>query len=175
MDPISIALGLAQFAPMLLRYLGVGDKGVDAAEKAIDIAKEVTGTSSGQAALEVFKADPTKAYEFKAAILNANTDLEKAYLLDKASARDRDKAFITSGQKNIRGDVLAYMAIVALVSLIIMLFFRGDDMPLSVKDLLLVLSGSLVAIVKDVYSFEFGTTRTSKVKDETISNLSGKS
>lgn len=174
MDPITIAMALAQFAPSLLKYFGVGDKGVATAEKAIEIARTVTGTGSAAEALEIFKIDPAKAFEYKQAVLASEVDLDKAYLADRDSARTRDTAFIASGQHNIRGDVLAYIAIAALVLLIMMLFFKGEEMPTSVKDLLLVLAGSLVAIVKDVYSFEFGTTRASKVKDLTISALQDK-
>lgn len=171
MDPISIAIALAQFAPSLMKYFGVGNKGISAAEKAIDIAKAVAGVDSGPEALEVFKIDPARAFEYKQAVLAAESDLDKAFLADRDSARKRDMAYVAAGQHNVRGDVLAYIAIGALVLLIVMLFLKGSEMPDSVRDLLLVLSGSLVAIVKDVYSFEFGTTRASKVKDLTISSF----
>lgn len=174
MDPITIALTLAKFAPSILKYLGVGDTATSVAEKAIEVAQAITGTDSPIKAIEVLQADPAKVLEYQIEIAKVDSELEKAYLSDRNSARTRDVAFITTGQKNIRGDVLAYIAILSLIALIAMLFFRGDEMPASVKDLLLVLSGSLVAIVKDVYSFEFGTTRASKTKDQVISNLAEK-
>ena len=49
MDPITIALGLAQIAPSLMRFFGVGDKPVAIAEKAVEIAQVVTGQPTGEA------------------------------------------------------------------------------------------------------------------------------
>ncbi len=50
MDPISIALGLSQFVPSIVRWLG-GDKAGDVAQQVIDTAQTVTG-KTGQAALD---------------------------------------------------------------------------------------------------------------------------
>jgi hypothetical protein len=38
MDPITIALSLAQFAPSIMRFMGAGSSSVDAAKKVVDIA-----------------------------------------------------------------------------------------------------------------------------------------
>ncbi len=42
MDPISIAFGLAQFAPQIIKWITGSDKAADAAEKVVDIAEAVT-------------------------------------------------------------------------------------------------------------------------------------
>jgi hypothetical protein len=41
------------------------------------------------------------------------------------------------------------------------------------RDILLILSGALVAIAKDVYGFEFGSSRGSEVKTEQLGRLMG--
>jgi hypothetical protein len=41
------------------------------------------------------------------------------------------------------------------------------------RDILLILSGALVAIVKDVYGFEFGSSRGSEAKTEQLTQLMG--
>jgi len=51
MDPISIALGIAQFVPGIARWLG-GDKAGDVADKVIGVARQVTGVENPQQALE---------------------------------------------------------------------------------------------------------------------------
>jgi hypothetical protein len=76
MDPITIAAGLIQFAPMLMRWLG-GDKAGAAAEKAIEIAKTVTGKPSGELALEELRVSPDKVLEFRKAVLDQAVEFER--------------------------------------------------------------------------------------------------
>ena len=170
MDPISIALGLAQFVPAITRWLG-GDKAADVAQQVVNTAETVTG-KTGQAALDTITADSAAQLAFKQAMGAQADDLEKAYLADRASARTRDLGLAQSGRRNIRADVLAYAAIGGLISLIWVLLVRAiPDGP--TRDILLILSGALVAIVKDVYGFEFGSSRGSEVKTEQITQLMG--
>jgi hypothetical protein len=170
MDPISIALGLAQFAPSIVRWLG-GDKAGDVAQQVVDTAQTVTG-KSGQAALDAIKADSAAQLAFQQAIAAQTEDLEKAYLADRASARGRDLGLAQAGRRNIRADILAYAAIGGLISLIwVLLVHSIPEGP--TRDILLILSGALVAIVKDVYGFEFGSSRGSEAKTEQLTTLMG--
>lgn len=66
---------------------------------------------------------------------------------------------VVIARNNMRGDVLAYAAVGALCACVLLLFFR--EIPQSSRELLLVLTGALVAIVKDVYGFEFGSSKDS--------------
>lgn len=116
MDPITIALGLAQFAPSLMRMFGVGDKSATVAEKVIDIAKTVTGTDTGAQALTVLQADPKLAHEFNLAVLNANVELEKLYSAERQAAAaeltKRQQSDMTSDSwlsKNIRPLTLIFL------------------------------------------------------------------
>jgi hypothetical protein len=170
---IPLAVQLLQFAPHLMRYFGAGEASAEVAEKVVDVAKTVTGAFTPEKAIEMLKADKELQATFQLRTFEIDADLEKAHLTDRQYARKRDVEFIKAGVRNTRGDILAYLAIAGLLGLIIMLFFKSTDMSTSVRDLLLILSGSLVVIVKDVYNFEFGSTRANKDKDATISNLSG--
>ena len=76
MDPISIAMGLAQFAPQLIKWLSGSDKAADVAQKAIDIAETVTG-KQGQEALEAIKADAGLQFQYRQAVLAQRVELEK--------------------------------------------------------------------------------------------------
>ena len=57
MEPISIALALAQFVPGLTRLLA-GDKAGDVAEKVVNAATIVTGTDRPEDALAAIKQNP---------------------------------------------------------------------------------------------------------------------
>lgn len=65
MDPISIALGIANFAaPRLGKWL-FGDDGEKVANQVIDVAKAVTGKSDAQDAAAALQADPALLIEFQ--------------------------------------------------------------------------------------------------------------
>ena len=170
MDPISIALGLAQFVPVITRWLG-GDQPGDVAQQVVDVAQTITG-KTGTAALDAIKADPATQNAFRQAMAAQAEDLEKAYLADRAGARSRDVSLAQAGRHNIRADVLAYAAIGGLISLVwILLVHPIAEGP--TRDILLILSGAIVAIAKDVYGFEFGSSRGSEAKTEQITQLMG--
>jgi hypothetical protein len=65
---------------------------------------------------------------------------------------------------------VAYAAIGGLISLIwVLLVHSIPEGP--TPDILLILSGALVAIVKDVHGFEFGSSRGSEAKTEQLTSL----
>ncbi len=170
MPVVAVATALAQFAPLITKWLGGSEDSVAVATKVTDIATAVAGAKSPEEAIEIFKKNGEKAWEFKLQIIQSEKDLEIAYLNDRDSARKRDTAFVQAGIRNKRADFLAIIAVIALISCIACLFFVSiPDGP--ARDTLLILLGTLTAIVKDVYQFEFGTTRSSQSKDVTIHNL----
>lgn len=170
---IAIALSLAQFAPSIMKWLGAGDKSVSVAESVADTAAVVAGVKSPEEAIAIFQKNGEKAWEFKTKMLEMEKDFEVMYLKDRENARNRDVEFIKAGVRNTRADLLAALAILSLIGCIGVLFFR--EIPAGPgRDVLILLIGTLAAIVKDVYSFEFGTSRSSKEKDAVISTLSSK-
>ena len=162
-------LGLVQAAPMLLRWLG-GDKAGDAAEKAIEVARTVAGVEDPEEAVRLIRADPQLALRYREAIAQIEAEMDRAYLADRADARGRDVSVVQLKGGNWRADVLALGALVGLIALTYtLLFVPIPDGP--ARDVLLLLSGALVAIVKDVFAFEFGSSRGSKEKDGQIAKL----
>lgn len=101
--------------------------------------------------------------------LTEENALIKAFLVDRQSARGRDVEIVKATGKNRRGDVLAYGALGALILDIVLLFFV--DVPAQSRDLLLVSFGALVAIVKDVYGFEFGSSKDSQRNAQAVSDM----
>lgn len=77
MDPITIAMGLAQFAPSLVKWITGSDKAGDVAQKAIDIAKVVTGSTTGDAALAALQADPNLVLKYRQAVLDQELEFQR--------------------------------------------------------------------------------------------------
>lgn len=164
--------GLAQAAPMILRWLG-GDKAGDAAGKAIEVARSVAGVADPDEAARLIQADSELALRYREALARIEAEMDRAYLADRADARTRDVAIVKLAGGNLRADVLALGALFGLIALTYtLLFVPIPDGP--ARDVLLLLSGALVAIVKDVFAFEFGSSRGSKEKDREIAEMLGR-
>lgn len=165
MTPLAIALGLAQIAPSLMRFFGVGEAPAAVVEKAVDIAKSVTGTQSGEEALAALQADAAKAQEFRLAALQADTSLEEAYLADRQDARARDVALTQAGYHNTRADVMVFFDAVGLVACLVVLTVFRKDVPGEVVGLLSTIAGIFGLCLRDAHQFEFGSSRGSREKD----------
>ena len=92
MDPITIALTLAKFAPSLVRWISGSDKAGAVAQKAVDIAQAVTGKSTPEAAVSALEADPNLALQYHKAVLDQETTFEQ---LAVQNAEDINKTMQT--------------------------------------------------------------------------------
>lgn len=173
MEPVSLALALAQFAPSLIKFFTGSEKAADVAGKVIDIAKSVTGAPSGDAALEVLKADPAKVLEFQQAAMANDADLTRAFLADVQNARARDIELHKAGFGNRRADVMVALDVLGLIACLLVLVLYREKLPGEVVGLLSAISGIFGACLRDAHQFEFGSSRSSQVKDQTISKLTG--
>jgi hypothetical protein len=170
MDPITIAMGLAQFAPGIIKWITGSDKAADAASTIVGIAETVTG-KQGIDALDAIKADPAMVLQFRTAVMANEADLDKAYLADRADARKRDAAFIQAGTRNYRADGMFVLA-VAMISGLVWLVWKDPSINEYMKGIFTLVLGRFLGYLDNIYNFEFGSTRASKVKDVTIENLS---
>lgn len=163
-------LALLQFAPSLFKFFSNGEAPPKIVETIGSIATGVSGASTVEEAVAIFQNNKEKAWEFKLQMLSHEKEMESEFLKDRQDARARDVELAKAGYRNVRGDVLAYGAIGALGGLLFVLIFR--EIPAGPgRDILAMCAGTLLAVVKDVYSFEFGTSRQSKEKDIAISEL----
>lgn len=171
MDPVTIGLALAsQFAPSIIKYFTDSDTAADVAGQVIDVAKAVTGKGEPESALAALQADPDLAMKFKTAIMENDTELEKSYLADRQSARNRDVAIVQAGRTNHRADILAVLAVGALC-LCVWMVASHPDLPAGAREAIMFVAGVFAAAVRDVYGFEFGSSRGSKEKDSAITKL----
>ncbi len=170
MDPITIAMGLAQFAPGIIKLITGSDKAADVADKVIGVAKAVTGADSGPAALAAIQADPAKVLDFQMAMGAQQLELERMYLGDTQDARARDVQLVQAGHVNSRANLLAAGAGL-LVILCLLMTVWASSMDDFAKATITLICGRALGWVEQVFSFEFGTTRASKTKDDTINKL----
>lgn len=122
-------------------------------------------------ALATLQTDPALAMQFKVAVMANDSDLERAYLADRQDARKRDTSVQLSGHYNWRADVLAFLAVGGLV-LCVWFIAREAQLAERAVNAIMFVAGVLASAVRDVYGFEFGSSRSSQNKDATISNLS---
>ena len=166
---LGVASALADLVPGVARWFTNDPKDVERtkniAKQVIGIAKKITGTDDAVRALSVLEKDPKALMNFQKAILAMERDLEHAFLMDRQDARYRDMAFISSGRSNTRADVMVISAALGLLSCLVSLaLFRGN-LPGEAVGIISTIAGIFGACLKDAYSFEFGSSRGSKVKD----------
>lgn len=169
MDPISVAFGLAQFAPQIIKWITGSEKAADAATAVVDIAETVTGRK-GSDALDAIKADPALVLQFRQSVMAQEADLDKAYLADRADARKRDAVFIAAGTRNYRADFMFFLA-VAMIAALVWLVWKDPSINEYMKGIFTLVLGRFLGYLDNIYNFEFGSTRASKAKDVTIENL----
>ena len=107
-------------------------------------------------------------------IEKAKQDLEafKEEVKDRDSARARDAEYVRRGVHNWRADIMVAVAAVA-VAWMVYLVWSTPSLNEYVKGIVTLVLGRFLGYLDNIYSFEFGTTRGSKDKDETIKQLSG--
>jgi hypothetical protein len=172
MDPITIGLGLAsQFAPALIKYFSNSETAGKVAGQVIDIAKTVTGKATVDEAAVAMAADPALALEFKTAVMANDTDLEKAYLADRADARARDIETAKLGRRNVRADIMVLLDVVGLIACLVVLIFYKNRIPGEAVGLISTIAATFGLCLRDAHQYEFGSSRSSAVKDATITNL----
>lgn len=167
---IAAALGLAEFAPMIARWLG-GENAENIASDVITTAKKITKTNDPYEAVQKLQKDPLLVLEFQRAILKQEADLEAAFLHDKQNARQRDMAYLHAGFKNTRADVMVCAAATGLIMCLVALGFYSDNLPGEAVGIISTVAGIFGACLKDAYAFEFGSSRGSKEKDQTVAQL----
>ena len=166
MDPITIAMGLSQFVPSIIKWVSGSDKAASAAQKVVDVATAITGKPADQV-IDALKADPNLVLDFRKAVMANEIEYDKIYLADVQSARQRD---VAKGEHNYRADSMYVLAVVLVAALVYITL--QSDLDEYAKGIITLVLGRFLGYLDGVYNFEFGTNRTSKIKDNTIENLS---
>lgn len=170
-----IAAGLslaAKYAPDVIRHFSNNETAATVAGQVIDIAQTVTGAKTPEAADQALALDPELAMQFQLAVMANDADLLKAYLGDTQSARARDVDLAKAGIVNYRANVMAGAALLLVLLCLAVVIWNSDANEFAKATISLIL-GRALGWVEQLFSFEFGTTRASKAKDDTINRLSG--
>lgn len=170
---IPILLAAAQAAPEISKFFGAPDTAQKVADQVGDIAKGLVPTAqSAEEAMKQVLANAQLKQEFQLKINDQMLKWEQMYLDDMADARKRDTELAKAGMKNYRANVLAGFAILTVIICLLIVVW-GSDIDDYAKSIITLICGRALGWVEQIFSFEFGTTRTSKQKDDTIKSLSG--
>lgn len=167
---IAAALGLAGFAPIIARWLG-GDQAQDVATKVVDIAQKITGTLDPIEAIQRLQENTDMVGEFQKAIIQVEAEIELAAMKDRQDARMRDVALMNAGRSNIRADVMVISAALGLILCLGSLAHFSQELPGEAVGIISTIAGIFGACLKDAYTFEFGSSRSSKEKDSAVAAL----
>ena len=180
MDPITIAMGLAQFVPQLAKWITGSDKAEQVAQKAIDIARSVTGAQTGEDALEAIKANPDMVLQYRTAVLAQEVEMRKLGI-------EETKVFVDDTQdardKFSQNDRVFYLGVVVLVAFASLSAFslvgcyqlltkglNGVDAGTvaAVATFVGTVIGYMAANAQQVISFFFGSSQGSKDKSDAM-------
>lgn len=173
MNPfIMAALSLAELAPAITRWFHPSsDKGAVTqmiAGQLVDIAKRVTGSKDTPTAVNRLQSDQALLIQFQQLVEKLDYDLEKTFVEDRMNARARDAAMATTGENNIRADIMVFSAALGLVGCLVSLVIFQKSLPGEAVGILSTIAGIFGSCLKDAYAFEFGSSRGSKNKDLTV-------
>jgi hypothetical protein len=96
----------------------------------------------------------------------------KLEVADRDSARVRDAEFIKKGATNHRANVMFFLAVV-MVGILVWIVWKDQSINEYVKGIFTLVLGRFLGYLDNIYNFEFGTTRGSREKDDTINKMVG--
>lgn len=175
---------LAAAAPALVSRLS-GDPDGPVTRAALAAVQAVTGadpaTAEGRdAALAAIEADPALAAELRARLAELALAETEALLADRADARAREVAIVeATGQGSRRADVMLIAAFAAVVGIAGVMFLLSLGQTAQNSALVNTLVGFLTGIggmfarnIGTAFDYEFGSSRSSREKDERIAGIS---
>lgn len=170
MDPITIISALTSLAPIVTKWLDAGKTVQEVAEKASEIAKIVTGKDDAETAVAAIQASPELQVQFQTAVMAQDLEYEKLYTADKADSRKRDIALSSTPTGNVRANWLVAAALV-IISAILVVILMNNNLSEFQQGIISMVLGMFLNELKNIYSFEFGTTRRSREKTDIMSGL----
>lgn len=166
MDPISIALGLAQLVPMVAGWVA-GPKAKDNAQKVVDIASSVVPNTPPDKLAEALKANPDKLLEFQKAVAEQNNAVIAAVLADIQDARGTMTKLAGMGSSLAWGAAIVSMLVIAANVLATYLVFT-TTVPKGQGDLAYLIVGQLLGMGSTVVAFWLGSSMSSVQKTDML-------
>lgn len=164
---IAAALGLAEFAPVIARWMS-GDNAENIAHQVVEIAKKVTNQPDSVEASKTLAENSLLIAEFQKEVIKIEAELELQFMQDRKSARERDIALAQAGRRNTRADVMVLSAAVGLIACLCTLIHHAGNLPGEAVGIISTIAGIFGSCLKDAYTFEFGSSRGSREKDSVV-------
>jgi hypothetical protein len=161
MDPITLAMGLAQFAPQIIRWVSGSDKAGDVAKKVVEVAEVVTG-HTGPEAIQALQADPALVIQFRQRLVEIEADIEKAYLQDRQHARATHRDHWMPWALT--------MTLAAMVGLMVMGLFMLPTPPEN-REVVYLIAGQLIGAFGTAVAYWLGSSRGSAQKQDLIERM----
>ena len=158
-------LELAAFAPQLIKWVTGNEKAEKVTQAAVDLAQSITGTKTPDAALAQLRANPDLVIAYQQAIAGMQADLEKAYLADVDSARNREIAVSTSDAAPILNKVIVpVLALLVVIGGGLILYFSPEgDVRTAASNLIMLVLG-----------YYFGTSAGSRKNQDALQSIATK-
>lgn len=167
MEPFTIALALAEYAPQLIKWVTGNDKAEKVAAIAVDVAKKVSGAETGEGALDLIKADPKLAAEFADKVAEREQDLTLAYLQDTDSARKMQIAALQQDDVFSKRFIYYFSSAWSLFAMVYMTFVTFAKV--SNENLANIIIGFLLGTaVSSIFAFFYGNTKKSQERSDMI-------
>lgn len=152
----------------------IASKGKEVIQDKLGInIEDALGSEEGRIKLKQLEYDHEE-FLVKAAQDRAELDLKEfeVEVDDRKSARSRDAEFVKAGTHNYRADLMFALAVL-LVAGLVWIVWGAQDINEYTKGVVTLVLGRFLGYLDNIYNFEFGTTRGSRDKDQTITNLTG--
>lgn len=166
---IPIISGLASLAPSIGKWIA-GDKGEDAAQAVVDVARAVTGQNDAEKAVAAIQADPSMQLEFLKMLEQNKYKFDEIYLADRQSAREMYKE--QNGQADKIADRITKFNVFYIIGLVLVnclvVYFLEDNAALvaAASNIIGLVIRDLLAQIQAVTGFYFGSSMGSKQKDK---------
>lgn len=164
------ALSLLEFAPILGKWFSSSSV-EHIGKKVIQTAKDITQEDGIESIISSLKQNPKQAMIFEEKIKAMEVEVELALLHDRQEARKREISLIQNGKSSYRADMMVFSAVIGLGVCLASLGLYGRHLPGEAVGIISTIAGIFGACLKDAYAFEFGSSRGSKQKDQTMAAL----
>lgn len=187
MEPISLAFGVLSAittalggpSAIISKITGLlaGKDAAAVAGKVVDTATKTFGSTDPEVIKAQIAADQTKLAAFQASV-EADTKAYEIEVEDRKDARARDLELrkivddkgVPAGA-NPRANVMLGMAFCSFITIIFLTVWFRSTIPDGVLAILNASVGALLYMIGQAFNFEFGSSRGSSEKSNTISNM----
>jgi len=169
-DPITLILGVANLVPGIAKFLHAGNTTQKVADEVGAIVSTVAGVADPKEALAKIQASTELQQKFQLEVMSRMASWDQMFLQDVQSARDRDTKLAQVGYRNYRAHFMFALAVAVIVGLV-WIVWKDPNIDEYVKGIFTLVLGRFLGYLDNIYNFEFGTTRQSITKDQTIQQL----